>query len=194
MKKIAAFLCLALLSACAQEPPPRVVPQIGPASRINLDVQSVALTDRSGMQPANSPYMTNHFQPTIAESIRQWAGDHLQAVGTTGSALVIIKDATLTSQPMPHSDSWFTREQATKYTARAEVEVEIKGRADSYALASAQATRFETLPENPTDIERQNAYMTVLNGLMHDLGQSLDTSIRSHMQNFIITAPMINGQ
>jgi len=194
MKKTAlTFACLALLSACSSEPPPRIVPDLGPASKINLDVQTVSLADRSGVQPANSPYMSNHFQPTIAEAIRQWAADHLQAVGASGDALVIIKDATLTSQPVPHEDDWFTREQTSKYTARAEVEIEIKGSGDRYALASAMATRYETLPENPTDVERQNVYATVLNGLMRDLGQSLETSIRDHMKNFIITAPMINN-
>lgn len=189
MKKITSALALiALLSACSAEPTTRVKPDLGVANRINLDVQSVTLTDRSGLQPSDSPYNSNHFQPTIAEGIRQWSADHLQASGTSGEALIIIKDATLTAAAIPHPGDWMTREQTSKYSAHAEVELQIKGRGDSYALASAQASRYETLPENPSEIEKQNAYTTLLNGLIRDLGQSLEASMRDHLQSFIIDA------
>jgi len=192
MKKIIPTLvCLAFVSACSAEPPARVKPDLGPVSKMSLDVLTVSLVDHSGIQPANSPYNTNHFQPTITESIRQWATDSLQAVGTAGTATVIIKDASLTSQAVPHSDDWFTREQSTKYVAHAEVDVEIKGRGENYAMVSAQASRFETLPENPTEAERKNAYTNVLNSLMRDLGQNLDTALHEHAQNFLITAPIM---
>ena len=47
-----------------------------------------------------------------------------------------------------------------------------------------------TLPEDPTNLEKQNAYFTMLNGLMKDLGENLETGIQSHMANFITTAPV----
>jgi hypothetical protein len=190
MKKTAfALITLALLTACSSTEPARVQTNLGATSKISLDVSSVTLTDRSGIQPSDSPYNTGHFQPTIAEAIKQWSTDHLRAVGTGGEAIVIIKDATLTSQAIPHGHDWFTREQTTKYSAHAEVELEIKGHGDSYALASAQASRYETLPENPSETERQNAYTTLLNGLIKDLSQSLDSSIQDHLQHFVVTAP-----
>jgi len=185
MKKlILTAACIALLSACAPETT-RVQTDINPTSKISLNVQRITLVDRSSTQPSNSPYNTSHFQPTIADAIRQWAGDHLQATGSTGEAVIIIKDASLTSQAIPYPYDFFTRQQASKYTGHADVDVEIKGTTDHYALTSAEATRYQTLPEHPTDLEMQNAYTVVLNGLMRDLGQNLDSGLRDHMQPYM---------
>ena len=45
---------------------------------------------------------------------------------------------------------------------------------------TASATRFETLPQNPTPLEKRNAYAMVLNGLMKDLGDKLSAGINWH--------------
>lgn len=187
MKKLnfTPLLALALLAACADNAPKVVQNTPYAGTKMSLDVQTITLVDRSGVQPSDSPYNTNHFQPTIADSIRQWASSHLQATGTSGEAIVIIKDASLSSQPIPYARDFFTRQQASKYTGHAEVEIDVKGRGNDYALANADATRYETLPENPTDLEKQNAYTVVLNGLMHDMGDNLDMSIREHMQGYV---------
>jgi len=194
MKNITALLFVLSLAACADSPPPPVKTSLPTGPALNLDVRTVSLADRNGIQPADSPYYKNDFHPTIAEAIRQWAGDRLKAVGSTGDAIVIIKDASLTAQPIPHTNTMFKREQAWKYTAHADVEVEIKGgnRGD-YALASASSSRFETLAENPSLAEKQNAYAIVLNGVMQDLNRNLEASIREHMAPYLVTAPIING-
>lgn len=190
MKKItAAFALLTLLAACSSEPTSRVKVDMNVGTKINLDVQAVTFADRSGIQPANSPYNTQRFQPTIAEAIKQWASDKLQATGTAGDAIIIVKDASLVAEALPHGNDWFTRQQTSKYSAHAEVDIEVKGRAGAYAIASAQASRFETLPENPTEAERQNAYANLLNGLMRDLGQAIQSSINQHLRQFVVNAP-----
>ena len=101
----------------------------------------------------------------------------------------------MTSQPLPLKtgiDSWFTRQQALKYTGHAEVTVEANGSA-GFATSTASATRSVTLPENPNALEKQDAYYSLLNGLMKDLGEHLDSGIQGHLQNFIITAPILGS-
>lgn len=191
MKNIALpLVCLALLSACSSEAPKVVQTDIGAGSRISLNVQTISFADRSGIQPSNSPYNTNHFTPTIADAIRQWASSHLQATGTSGEAIVIIKDASLTSQAIPYQRDYFTRQQASKYTGHAEVEIDIKGMNGEFAIGDSEATHYQTLPEDPTDLEKQNAYTVVLNGLMRDLGQNIEASLRDHNQGPV---PVIDG-
>lgn len=193
MKKslLASSLILAL-AACADDaipPPAAYTPVLGPKIALNLRV--ISLADRSGIQPANSPYASNHFSPTVAEAIKQWASDHLQAVGQTGDAIIIIKDASLNAQPLPMKDdidSWFTRQQASKYLGHADVSIEANG-PQGFAMADASASRVLTLPEDPTDIEKQDAYATMLNGLMKDLGPNLESAIRSHMNIFVTDMP-----
>ena len=196
MKKIAVTLGLVtILAACSSEPMPPITGHT-PRAKISLDVQSITLADRSGPQMAGSPYNSNRFSPTIAEDIKKWAGNRLQAVGQAGQAIVIIKDASLTEIPLPKKtgmDSWFTRQQGVRYTGHAEVTVEAKGKEggrDGFATTEAVATHSVTLPENPSPIEKQDAYYALLTGLMKDLEQSLDSGIQAHMGTFIITAPL----
>jgi hypothetical protein len=192
MKKIIpAFAFLAFLSACSSEPV-TAPQQYSLPPKINIDVQTITFADRSGAQPMDSPYTNNHFTPTISDAIRQWAGDRLQATGTEGQAAIIIKEASLTQQAIPHDSSWLTREQTSKYSAHAEVQVEARGR-EGYAVASAQASRFVTLPDNPNEIEKQKAYFDVLNGLMRDLGTNIESAMREHLHDFIVTAPVIEN-
>ena len=59
-------------------------------------------------------------------------------------------------------------------------------RSDSYALASAEASRWVSLPEDPSTAERKEAYYSLLNSLMRDLGKNLESSIQAHMQDFVL--------
>ncbi len=193
MKYTSAVLGLVLvLAACSSDPtPPAVAYEQASGPKIALDVKKISLADRSGSMPMNSPYKTNQFSPTIAEAIKDWAVDHLQATGQDGQAIVLIKKASLIAQPMPLKegiDSWFTRQQATKYVARAEVAIEASGGV-GFAVAEASASRAITLPEDPNEAEKQEAYMSLLNGLMSDLSQNLQSSIHGHMARFISTGP-----
>ena len=193
MKKMtAAFGLMLALTACSYEQAPPVVTGHVLPPKIALNVRAINLADRSGIQPPNSPYNANHFTPTIAEAIKKWASDRLQAVGQNGQAIIVIKDASLTAQPLPVKsgfDSWFTRQQGLKYMGHADVSIEASG-SGGFAVTDASASRVLTLPENPTAIEKQDAYFTMLNGLMEDLGKNLDSGIQAHMGNFITTAPV----
>ncbi|MDR3424854.1 MAG: hypothetical protein P4M13_07230 [Alphaproteobacteria bacterium] len=194
MKKlVAVFGMILALSACADDPlpPPAPVSQALPP-KIVMDVHTIRLADRSNSQGPGSLYASDHFSPTIAEAIRKWAGDRLQAGGESGEAIVIIKDASLTVQPLPTKDdidSWFTRQQGLKYMGHADVSIEANGKS-GYAMTDASASRVLTLPEDPTPIEKQDAYFTMLNGLMKDLGQNLESGIGTHMANFVMQPPV----
>jgi hypothetical protein len=193
MKKILIFcFFVPLLCACSTGSPPAAQYGGAPASTINLDVLTLTDLDRSAPPAPGSPYTKNNFRPTIASAARQWLTQHLAAVGTTGEATVVLKDASLTSQALPYTKDLFTRQQASKYIAHAEVEITVKGH-EGYGQVTAEATHFETLPENSSPIERQDAYTRVLNGLMHDLGVNLDAAIHDHIGDFVVTAPVLDN-
>lgn len=189
-KSLAAFALILSLAACADDMKPPVQYTRTTESKIALDVRVISLADRS-LTPGSNGYAGNNFSPTISEAVKQWASDRLQAVGQTGDAIVIIKDASLTAQPLATKtgmDSWFTRQQGLKYVGHVQVAVEAKS-GDSFAVTDASATRTLTLPENPTDAEKRDAYATMLNGLMKDLERNLDSGIQSHLNRFITTMP-----
>jgi hypothetical protein len=159
-------------------------------TKITLDVATIDLADRSGPIPNNSPYATNHFSPTINDAVRQWAKDRLQAGGPAGHAAMVIKDATFTAENIPTStgiDAWFKREQGMEYIAHADVYIEANN-PSGYGMTEATASRSVTLPEHPTATEKQDAYYTLINGLMKDLGNNLESGIASHLFKFTMSA------
>ena len=58
---------------------------------------------------------------------------------------------------------------------------------------TAEASRYETLPENPTALERQNTYTRILNGLIHDLAAKLRDGIQNNLAPFVVTAPILDA-
>ena len=191
MKKILAAIVLPLvLVACADTPPPAVKVETDMGPKINLDVLSVVVLDRTEPLGGRSLYNTNDFQPTIATAVREWATDKLVATGSTGQAIVVIRDASLKYEVLPHKDDMFTREQASKYIGHAAVEIDVTGR-EGHGQVSADASRFATLPEEPSALERKNAYAKMLNGLTADLAAKLRVGIKDHIGSYVITAPIL---
>ena len=181
-----------LLAACANEPntaPFRI--NYGNLGKITLNVGSIYVVDRSGGPLLQPPYVDAQFRPSVIEAIHRWEADRLQSGGNSGQADFIIKEGNVVQETLPVKSGmseWFTREQGIKYTAHAAVEIDAKG-PTAYGLASAEATRSITVMEDPSDEEKQKAWHTLLDGLMADLNQNLEQSIRAHLQSFIVAAP-----
>ena len=193
MKKLPSVLVLSALlalAACADTPPPVPVAYDLPPV-VKLDVLAVTVSDRS--KPYSADIMAGgDFRPTIANAIKDYVTDHITAIGTTGEAVITIRDASIRQENIPHKSDLFTRPQAARYVAHAEVEVKVQAR-EGYGSVTAQASRFETLLQDPTPVERQSAYNAVVNGLMHDLAANLNTAMQAHLSNFIITAPIMDN-
>jgi hypothetical protein len=189
-QSLAVFLTVLFLSACSSGEPgtPPLKLDYSQFGKINLDIQNVTIVDRDAGPSAQSV----SFQPSIGNAVRQWANDRLQGVGTSGQGIVEIKDANVTALSLATEggfDNWFKRQQASKYVGHVSVEIEVKGRG-GYGVATAEASRTVTLPEDPSDMERHEAYNRLIEGMMADLNANLDQSIHEHLQDFIITAPV----
>ena len=193
LKKLTILLvCGAILAACSSDPIAAVKTEADTASKINLSVLTLNVVDRSTLPSGESPYVTNNFQPTIAAAARQWATQKLGTTGLEGQAIFVIKDASLIEQALPHEDSMFERNQASKYTAHVAAEIVVSGR-EGQGRVTAEASRYETLPENPTALERQNTYTRILNGLIHDLAAKLRDGIQNNLAPFVVTAPILDA-
>jgi hypothetical protein len=192
MKKHSLALILVVaLAACstpAAKPEPLAL-DYNASEPISLSVGTINIVNRTVALPMHAPYVTNEFRPVIADVVTKWGNDRLRAVGSSGQATLIIKDASVTSQPLSLArgfDSWFTRQQSHKYTAKIEVDLDARAADGSMsAFATAHAVRSATLPEDPTEDEKTKAYNDMLEQLMHDLNLSMEASIRQHMSAFI---------
>ncbi len=192
MKKAAFIILSLLLAGCANEPNPApFLISYSNLGKITFNVGSIYVVDRSGGPLTQPPYADTQFRPSIMEAVHRWEADRLQANGNSGQADFIIKDANVVQEKLATQSGmgeWFTRQQGVKYTAHASVEIDAKG-PTAYGLASAEASRSITVMEDPSEEEKQNAWHTLLDGLMSDLNHNLEASIRAHLQNFIVNAP-----
>ena len=182
-------VCLLLLTAaCSSDNSASSLkmPDYSSSGKINLDVKNITYSDQGTNRNMLGPIISDQFQPTITQAAQTWALQRLQAVGSGGQAVFVVRNAYVVSQLLPTSDSWFEREQGSKFIGHIEVEIDARN-GERYGLATAQAERTVSLPENPTEEEKSVAYGLLLNGLMADLNSNLDTAIHEHLSDFTLT-------
>lgn len=192
--RFTAILALLLLSACASEPRPTPMQlDYSGLGKIYLDTQDLRIINRAQNTPQWAPYVGHMFQPKLIDAVQKLAADRFQAAGSLGHATLIIKDATVTEQSLRTSsdfESLFKRQQSSKYIGRVEVTLEAQTPADGVTgLANAHAVYSVTLPEDPTEVEKYDAYNKLLTTVMADLNRELERAVKSHMARFVLSNP-----
>ena len=194
MRSRLTLLLVLLTAACSNAPAVDLtMPDYSSMGKINLDVKDLSFVDRGVDQHLQGPIISDQFQPTVAQTVQTWASQRLQAVGTTGQSVFVVKNAYVVSELLPTDDGWFQRSQGSKYVGHIEVEIDARGM-EGYGLATANASRSVSMPENPTEEEKSIAYGALLNGMMQDLNANLENAIHDHLRDFVVTAPIIGGK
>lgn len=186
-----ALLVLPLLAACAQGPqaqPPAAIGfgQFGP---ISLDVAAIEVVEQYRM-PRSKPQVEHLVSVSPAQAVRIWAGDRLRAAGQGGSARVVIKDASIIEIDLPRTQgmkAYFTKDQAQRYDARIEVEVQGQSPRRGFSgFASAVVTRSVTVAEDISVAGREQVWHTLVRQLTEDLNARLDQEIRRDLAAIVL--------
>lgn len=183
-------LSLLALAACAAPPPKQAFPELtwSHLAPFKLDVAEVEVV--SEFEPTFKPPHVEHFVPAPPEqAARRWARDRLKAAGAQGRARVIIKDASIKEVPLEVGKDvrgYFTTEQAQRYDAAVEVEIEIRGpRGYRDGYVRARAERTQTVPEDITLNERERVWFELTEGLMKDFDAEMSKNIRQYLGRFL---------
>jgi hypothetical protein len=186
---IPALLFALVLSACAASPAPQRLPEIafsGP--RFHLEVAEVQVVDEY-QPPFKLPNIEHQVPVPPARAAERWARDRLVPVGASGRAIVTIKNAQVIETSLrttPGLRGTFTKDQAARYDAVIEMQVEIRpGIAMSDAVATARAERSRTVAEDVSPNEIDRMLFELVEGLMKDADAELDRNMRRFLVNYI---------
>lgn len=182
---------LVLLAACTTGPKP--APAFPPFEfrakpPVRFDVAHIEIEDRY-RPPLKAPNVEHLFPIPLAAAAQRWAEDRFQAVGRTGTARVLIEDASATLKSLPVDKGFtglFKREQAEELNGELSVRIEIGGLASrATGFAEAKAVGRRTIPENVSLNERDRIYYEFAKELTEKLDQSMDQAIAKYLQPLV---------
>ncbi len=129
--------------------------------------------------PLRHPNVDHLFPTPPLKAVRQWATDRLRAVGSSGVAKVVIRNAAAIETALAEKKGLkaaFTKQQAFRYDLTLEATVEIHARQGG-GDASAKATRFTTLGEDSSVNERNKAWLKLTETLMRDFNAEMEKNL-----------------
>jgi hypothetical protein len=135
-----------------EAPPAPVLPQF------NLAVAEIQVIPAYAPGPGTSAEQAVPFAPKAA--LETWAKTHVRARGRTGTAAIVIRDASISAKKVPPRTAnwrdWFRRQPVERYDAVLELELQIKddaGRIRAQTVARAAHARF--LMDDHRDYQRE---------------------------------------
>lgn len=153
---------------------------------INLDVARIQIV-KQYVSPAKPPNVEHLFPIRPSAAAEQWARDRLRAVGTTGVARVIVKQASVVEVPLKVKTGvrgMLTRDQSERYDAVLEIAVEVDG-AHGKGSVSSRTQRTRTVAEGITLNQREKVWFELTEAMMRDLNAALENSIRNNLKSYV---------
>lgn len=185
------LLAILALNGCTSTPPAPKYPELtyGHHGVIGLDVASIEFV--STFIPPQKPPHVEHLSPASPIlAMERWTNDRLRAVGREGVARVVVSNASIIETPLKVTSGvrgWFTTDQAARYDATIEVEVQIRDAGGvQRAFTRAKAERSRSVPENASIIDRERVLFDLVEATTTDINTELDRGIRQFMARYVV--------
>ena len=141
------------------------------------------------VSPAARPNVEHQFPSSPAVVATNWGRDRLRAVGSSGVARVIVRQASVVEVPLKKSEGLkgiFTRDQSERYDAMIDMLAEIRDEnGDVRVKVESRVSRSQTVPENTSLIKRETVWFEMTEAMMKDLNKTLEKQIRIHMKSWV---------
>ena len=181
---------LALLAACDTPPMRQSYATLTFQDRppIRLDVAEVEIV-RAYQAPGIAPHVDHLFPQRPLDVAANWGRDVLRAVGQRGQATYTIVDASATDTQLPRSSGltqMFKTEQSDRYDLHIAVKLEVANpQLQATGVATAEAFRSQTVPENMTMNQREAVWFQMTESAMRELDQKLEAAIKDKLRVFV---------
>lgn len=185
------LLAILALNGCRSTPPAPKYPDLtyGHYGVIGLDVASIEFV--STFIPPQKPPHVEHLSPASPIlAMERWTNDRLRAMGREGVARVVVTNASIIETPLQVTGGvrgWFTTEQAARYDATIEVEIQIRDAGGvQRAFTRAKAERSKSVPENASIVDRERVLFDLVEATTTDINTELDRGIRQFMARYVV--------
>ena len=169
-------LVVVMLAACATVGPPAAHPTLTFANQppLNLDVAEIRLAKR--YVPPLAPPHVEHLMPVApGAGVERWVLDVPRAVGRSGVAEVIIKEASVREIDLKTTGGLrglLTNDQAQRYDARLVVDLRVV------------VTRSQSAAEDISPNQREALWFRLAEALLHDFALSMDRQVKTDLPQF----------
>lgn len=181
---------LLVVAGCETAVEPRSFPEqtFSHLPPISLDVAEIDIV-LLFEPPLKVPHVEHEMPVPPHRAIERWVVDRIRTVGTSGQAVVTIRDASVVEQRLKRLGGikgTFTTEQSERYDARVEVEITaMGGRGLRSAKAMTTSLRSRTIPEDATLRQRRLLWYELTERVMHDFDRTFEAQIRQHLAAFL---------
>ncbi len=186
----AGMVVASLLAACETAAPIPEYPEITFTNlpRIKLDVARIEVR-MDYKAPLKAPNVEHEFPVTPAAVAERWAADRLEAVGSTGLARVIVKDASVVEVKLERTKGLkgvFTKDQSERYDGKIEMVIEIRSeRGYRDAFAAAKATRSRSVPEDISLNDREKVWFEMTEAMIKDINAEFERTIPQYLSKWL---------
>lgn len=188
---VVAVAAALMASACSNSAPPmQKLPEISFANLrpFQLDVGRLEIV--SEFTPTGRSPHIEHLMPVSPEgAIQRWAQDRLKPMGRTGTARMVIKDASVVEVPLAVDKGLtgaFKKEQESRYDGSLSVALQIldeRGMVQGETVA--QATRSRTVAEGITLNQRDRTLYDISESLAKDIDQQMAQLIPNYLGRWL---------
>lgn len=167
-------VCLLVgLSACATTKPAPIAPEMTfkHLAPLNLNVAVIDIVDESTTPPSGKNVAYN-FPVSPKKALDIWVKDRLRASGASGVARVKVLEASALEEKLKTKSGvsgLFSNDLSEKYTSALNVVIELYDHnGASTGFASASASRYITVNEDLSLLEREKKWYEMVEQLMAD--------------------------
>ena len=177
---------LPILLGCTMQPiaTPDVALTFANRPAINLDVAKIDIVNAYRM-PLKPPQVEHLMPIAPGAGVERWALDVLRAAGIGNTAVLTIRDASVTEVALKQPSglkALLTVDQAYRYDGRVQVSLAIlDSSGQQRGQVEVEVTRSQSVPEDITLNDRSTVWFKMVESLLADFASQIDAQARQDL-------------